>query len=141
MKQFIHLLICLGFFLLSFNSPASADPIRIVAANLTSGNKQSYDLGEGIRILQALKPDIALIQEWNYKDNSQAAMREFVDQVFGTEYSFFREKNAQIPNGVISRFPIIKSGEWDDDLVDNRDFAFARLDLPGDIELSATNSP
>ncbi len=141
MKRLLYLLVCLSFFffLLSFNSPASADPIRIVAANLTSGNRQSYDPGEGMRILQALKPDVVLIQEWNYGDNSSAAMREFVDEVFGTDYTFFREEKAQIPNGVISRFPLIESGEWDDDLVGNRDFAFARLDLPEDIDLSAVS--
>jgi hypothetical protein len=36
-----------------------------MAANLSSGNNQSYDPGEGARIFQGLKPDIVMIQELN----------------------------------------------------------------------------
>ena len=139
MKKVIIIVLLFGVIFLNTTLSALADPIRIMAANITSGNNQSYDPGEGIRIFQGLQPDIVLIQEWNYKDNSKSEIREFVDEVFGTEFSFFREKDAQIPNGVISRFPIIDSGEWDDDEVDNRDFAYAIIDIPGDINLSAVS--
>lgn len=108
-----------------------------MAGNISSGNKQSYDPGEGIRIFQGLKPDIVLIQEWNYGSGTDAVMRTFVDTTFGTSFSYFRESGAQIPNGVISRYPILASGEWDDPKVSNRDFAWARIDIPGDKDLWA----
>ena len=85
-----------------------------MAANITSGNGQSYDPGDGIRIFQGMKPDVVMIQEFNYGDNSASAIRGFVDTAFGTSFSYYREGGAQIPNGVISRYPIIASGEWDD---------------------------
>ena len=139
MKKFIIVVLLFGVLFLNTTLPALADPIRIMAANITSGNDQSYDPEPGRRIFKGLKPDIVLIQEWNYKDNSDEDIREFVDKVFGEEFSFFREEDAQIPNGVISRFPIIDSGEWNDDEVDNRDFAYAIIDIPGDINLSAVS--
>ncbi|MBF5045750.1 endonuclease/exonuclease/phosphatase family protein [Simulacricoccus sp. 17bor-14] len=106
-----------------------------MAANITSGNLQSYDPGEGIRIFQGVKPDVVMIQEFNYGDNSATAIRGFVDTAFGTGFSYFREAGAQIPNGVISRWPILASGEWDDTAVTNRDFAWARIDVPGPKDL------
>ena len=110
-------------------------PVRLMAANISSGNYQSYDPGHGIRIFQGTKPDVVMIQEFNYGDNSAAAIRGFVDSTFGTSFSYYREGGAQIPNGVISRWPIIASGEWDDTQVSNRDFAWARIDVPGPKDL------
>jgi endonuclease/exonuclease/phosphatase family metal-dependent hydrolase len=123
---------------LVFLAPVSQadEVIRIMAANTTSGNLQSYDPGEGIRIFQGLDPDIVLIQEFNYANNTNADIRRFVDNAFGSEFSYYREGgNEQIPNGVISRYPIIQSGEWNDSEVGNRDFAWARIDIPGDKHL------
>ncbi len=118
----------------------AADPrrIRIVAANLTSGSGQSYDPGHGLRILQGLKPDVILVQEFRFGDNSPAAIRKMVDRIAGTGFSLFREEprsNGAIPNGIISRWPILASGVWDDQAVGNREFAWARIDIPGDIDL------
>ncbi len=109
--------------------------VRLMAANTSSGNYQSYDPGHGIRIFQGTKPDIVMIQEFNYGDNSATALRQFVDTAFGTNFQYSREGGAQIPNGVISRWPIIASGEWDDPYVTNRDFAWARIDIPGPKDL------
>jgi endonuclease/exonuclease/phosphatase family metal-dependent hydrolase len=109
--------------------------LRLMAANITSGNLQSYDPGNGTRIFQGTKPDVVMIQEFNYGDNSASAIRGFVDTAFGTGFSYYREAGAQIPNGVISRYPIIASGEWDDTQVSNRDFAWARIDVPGPKDL------
>jgi endonuclease/exonuclease/phosphatase family metal-dependent hydrolase len=106
-----------------------------MAANITSGNLQSYDPGHGIRIFKGTKPDVVMIQEFNYGDNSATAIRGFVDSTFGTSFSYYREGGAQIPNGIISRWPIIASGEWDDNQVSNRDFAWARIDVPGTKDL------
>jgi len=118
-----------------------ADPlrVRVVAANLTSGNYQTYSPdngnhsnveGAGARILKGLQPDIVLIQEFNTTMNP----RQWVNQTLGKDYSFVREDQENvpnfIPNGVISRFPIMESGEWDDPTQTNRDFSWAKIRLP-----------
>lgn len=116
--------------------PASGH-VRIMAGNLTSGNNQSYDPGDGIRIFQGLKPDVAMIQEFNFGAGDDAAIRSFVDTAFGTGYSVQRQTGVQIPNGVVSRFPILQGGTWDDTQVTNRDFVWARIDVPGPNDLWA----
>jgi len=120
---------------LATQESALSVPVRLMAANTTSGNLQSYDPGHGIRIFQGTRPDVVMIQEFNYGDNSATAIRQFVNTAFGTNFSYYREAGAQIPNGVISRWPIIASGEWDDTQVSNRDFAWARIDVPGPKDL------
>ncbi|MBI3893373.1 MAG: endonuclease/exonuclease/phosphatase family protein [Candidatus Wallbacteria bacterium] len=119
-------------------SLASAEPlhVRVAAANLSSGDNQSYDPGHGIRILQALKPDVVLIQEFRY---AKGTVRDLVDQIAGKESAFYHEDDAQLPNGVISRFPIRTSGCWTDALVSNRDFAWADIQLPGGKDLWAVS--
>jgi endonuclease/exonuclease/phosphatase family metal-dependent hydrolase len=118
---------------------AAADPvrIRIVASNLSSGASQSYDPGHGARILRGLKPDIALMQEFNIGDNSDQAVRQFVTATFGADFVFFREKPGpgRIPNGIVSRFPFLATGIWDDQAVSNREWVFARIDIPGPRDL------
>jgi len=113
--------------------------IRVMAANLTSGTDQSYTPGHGSRIFQGVKPDIVLIQEFNYGSNSTADIRSFVDTTFGSTFWYYREGGAQIPNGVVSRYPILASGEWDDTSVSNRDFAWAKIDIPGPVDLWAVS--
>lgn len=114
--------------------------VRIMAANISSGNGQSYDPGEGIRIFKGLKPDIVLIQEFNYKHNSGGEIRQFVDDTFGSGFKYYRQKDDfHIPNGVISRYPILESGTWDDDLTNDRDPVYARIDLPGSKDLWAVS--
>ncbi len=111
--------------------------VRLMAANITSGTNQSYDPGHGTRIFQGLDPDIVLIQEFNYGDNSNSAISSYVSSTFGPGFSYYRESGAQIPNGIISRYPILAAGEWDDSSVSNRDFAWARIDIPGTKDLWA----
>lgn len=119
-------------------------PIRIVAANLTSDKQQSYSPdngnhsnpeGAGARILKALQPDIVLIQEFN----TTVPPRHWVNQTFGENFHFAREEGMQIPNGVISRFPILASGSWNDPVLDNREFFWTKLALPGGKELWAVS--
>lgn len=114
-------------------------PLRIQAANLTSGNLQSYDPGEGIRIFQGLKPDVALVQEFNYGDKSDQAIRRMIIEAFGPGYYHYREPGDAIPNGVVSRYPILEAGEWTDSQVGNRDFVWAHIDLPGPRDLWAVS--
>ncbi len=127
----------LAIFLLIAGSLAAADDltIRVVAANLTSGTRQSYSVdnsnhsnieGAGARILKGLQPDIVLIQEFS----TGMPRRQWVNQTLGEEFQFMVEEGDEIPNGIISRFPILESGEWDDTVVPNRDFAWARIALP-----------
>lgn len=107
--------------------------ITIMAANTTSGNFQEYQ-GPGDRIFQALNPDIVGIQEFSVPD--AGGHRAWVDRVFGPEFHYMIETgNESIPNGVVSRFPITASGEWQDPQVSNRDFAWATIDIPGEIDL------
>ena len=117
-------------------------PVRVLAANLSSGNNQRYE-GPGLRIIQALQPDIVAIQEFNYASagaagiNTSNAFREMVSGHFGTNFVWFRESGYSIPNGVISRWPITASGSWEDvdTGVNDRGFAWARIDLPGPDDL------
>ena len=112
--------------------------VRLVAGNLTSGNAQAYE-APGTRIFQGLDPDIALVQEMNVGDNAPATIRAWVDEAFGAGFSFFREAGAQIPNGIVSRYPILASGIWEDPQAPNREFAYARIDIPGAIDLWAVS--
>lgn len=117
---------------------AGATRVRIVAGNLTSGNLQAYE-APGTRIFQGLAPDIALIQEWNIGDNTPATVRAWVDSTFGASFFLFRESGAQIPNGIVSRYPILASGIWEDPVSPNREFAYARIDVPGPKDLWAVS--
>ncbi len=123
-------------------APAESVRVRVMAANTSSGRFQSYpDPGPGTRIFRALAPDVVLIQEFNVNaqrnsPNDEEAVDAWVDAVFGLDYHWFREPGGDsIPNGVISRWPIVEAGQWDDPDVSNRDFAFARIDVPGDLDL------
>ncbi len=108
-----------------------------MAANTTSGNGQSYE-APGTRIFQGLDPDIVMIQEFNVGDNSTATIGAWVTSTFGAGYTYFREPGGQsIPNGVISRYPILSSGEIDDTALSDRDFAWAKIDVPGSVDLWA----
>lgn len=121
--------------------PEASGPtkLRIVAANLTSENGQSWDPGHGKRILQGIHADVVMIQEFKYGDSSPTAIRSFVDEVFDPSFAYYRETGALIPNGVISRYPIAEGGTWDDPEVMDRGFAWARIDLPGPRDLLAVS--
>ncbi len=111
--------------------------VRIMAGNLSSGDDQSYDPGHGIRIIQGVKPKVALLQEMNFGDNSDDAIRGFVDAAFGKEFHYYREswKEGGIPNGIVSAYPILEKGTILDPTMGNRGFAWAKLDVPGGKKL------
>lgn len=115
----------------------SGEIVRIAAANLTSGDNQSYTLGHGIRILQGIHADIILLQEFNYQSNTPAQLSALVTAICGAECVYARGPVAKIPNGVVSRYPIVDSGSWTDTQVANRDFVWARVDVPGDEDVLA----
>ena len=111
--------------------------IRIVAGNITSGNKQSYDPGHGIRIFKALKPDIALVQEMNYGNNSANDYKSFAQEIVGTNYYAVDDADYDIPNGVVSKYPIKSKGYWVDPNIDNRALMWAVVDIPGEKDIFA----
>lgn len=118
---------------------AASGALRIVAGNLSSGRRQSYDSGEGARIFRALEPDVALVQEMNVGNNDAASLRAFVDTAFGSEYGYVRGGEGAIPNAIVSRHPILESGVWDDPLTTDREFTWARIDVPGSRDLWAVS--
>lgn len=103
--------------------------LRAMAANLTSGNFQNYDLGHGTRIMQGAQPDIVMIQEFKFGANNAAALDQYVADNFGAGFTWWRGVG-NIPNGVISRWPIVASGEWNGEAPD-RELTWAKIDLPG----------
>ncbi|MEO8877870.1 MAG: endonuclease/exonuclease/phosphatase family protein, partial [Polyangiaceae bacterium] len=121
-------------------APIPREHLRIMAGNLSTGNNQNYDGGEGERIFTGLHADVILIQEFNVGDNSDGVAQTFVETVCGPGCSYFREPTSyHIPNGVISRFPIVSSGDWDDPSTTDREFAWAQIDIPGPIDLYAVS--
>ena len=105
--------------------------LRVMEGNLSTGNAQSYEV-YGMRIFQGLQPDIALVQECNYLTNSQADMDTFVHTTFGANFHYYRETSSayQIPNCVVSRYPIVSSGSFTDPAVANRALTWAKIQLP-----------
>jgi uncharacterized repeat protein (TIGR02543 family) len=138
----------------------SSARIRIAAANTSSGNNQDYSGGHGIRMLQGVHPDVVLIQEFNYKNDTVADFQEMANLIIygaasggptGEQAYWYREGKggvgsaASIPNGIISRYPFKTSGtapvygEWDDTYMSDRDFAWACIDIPGSVDLWAVS--
>ena len=109
---------------------------RAMAANITSGNYSAYSPGEGVRMFKALKPDIVMIQEFNWynKDDSDAAAMNLIQQAFDSSF-YVHRGHGSIPNGIISRYPIIDSGYWESNKIHDRDWDWALIDLPGKKEL------
>jgi endonuclease/exonuclease/phosphatase family metal-dependent hydrolase len=106
----------------------------VMAANLTDQPERYEE--PGIRILQGLKPDIVALQEFRYGVSQPAELRGFVDLAFGTNFDFYREPgDYAIPNGIVSRWPLVEAGSWDDPELADRGFAWARIALPGTNEL------
>ncbi len=117
--------------------------MRVMGANLTTGNYQRYET-PGTNILVGLKPDVVAIQEFKFLSptglgtGTPAALREMVDLCFGTNFSYYREPyeaSGDLPNGIISRWPIVASGSWPSPQVSNRGFAWAQIRPPGTNDL------
>lgn len=121
--------------------------IRLMAANLTAGNAQNYDTppgdtppGPGIRLMQGARPDIVMLQEFRISPDDTQARQAMADAILGAGASVCRETvdgPGDIPNGIISRWPILSCGEWPDSRITNRDYAYARIDVPGPKDLWA----
>lgn len=122
-------------------APAAAQTrMRLLAGNLTSEHNQSY-VAHGIRILKGLKPDVALLQEYRFGRNTPSDMKRFVTEAFGPEFHAHGRLATEdtIPNGIVSRWPILAGGDWKDPEIGNRDFTWARIDIPGPRDLWAVS--
>jgi endonuclease/exonuclease/phosphatase family metal-dependent hydrolase len=105
-----------------------------MSANITSGNQQTYDDGKGIHIFKAFKPDIVVIQEFNYTSGATALTKE----AFGDDFYHYKG-TGRIPNGIISRWPILSHGTWDSNITSDREWEWAIIDIPGDRDLLAVS--
>ena len=114
--------------------------VRVVASNLSSGNNQRYET-PGLNILKGIKADIVAMQEFNVSNsfgiNTTPALSHMVATTYGTNFVACRETGYSIPNGIISRYPMLASGSWvdSDSGVNDRGFAWARIDVPGTNDL------
>ena len=152
-----------GNFIQCSGSGNSTERIRILAGNLSStgslmlssGTSESFtetwDPGPGKRILQGLKPQVALLQEFKtllyereltgYWRNSDRSLRDFVQESFGDRFYAYRENrtgmNMGKPNGIVSYFPIKAAGEFPSalDNIRDRQHVWARIDIPGERDL------
>jgi len=120
------------------------DAFTVMSGNLTGGTNiltGTYTYDETAqRIIRRLQPDVLAIQEWKF---TNASARAFVDSVLGTNYHFYIEPESDsspIPNGVISRWPIIASNEWTDSFVGSRDHVHVTIDLPGARNLNVVST-
>ncbi len=117
-------------------APPRSRILSVMAFNGTTGTAQAYNAGDaGSRILAAVKPDIALLQEANI-GSAGSTDREFaqwVQATLGDGYSFVRTQGDQIPNAVVFKTALakIQGVEIDDPLANNRDHAEAILEVPG----------
>ncbi|MDP8214781.1 MAG: hypothetical protein RAO92_00085 [Candidatus Euphemobacter frigidus] len=132
--------ICLSLFLtVGFQSSSGLlwGEIQVMTANLTSGGwPYIWYKNNSKRLFQGLEPDIVLIQEFNVASGS--TREEYVNEVFGPGYYLYYE-TASSPNGIISQWPFKSSGEWSDPEVPDRDFAWAVINIPGDIDLQVVS--
>ena len=129
MRRCLPILFCLLAVALGAGAtPPKWATFTVASANLSDNVTQAYG-DPGIRILQALQPDVLAIQEFNYKLGTS---KDLVHRLFGPKWHFAREKGgARLPNGVMSRYPIVAHGQWDDPYVGNRRFFWATVQIPG----------
>jgi hypothetical protein len=131
--------------------PIAPRKLRVIAANLTSGSDQAYNIGDpGSRILSGLAKAelsdgaaIVMLQEANVGGpNDEAAFGAWVRDTFGPEYGFVRTRDDQIPNAVVAPKAWFREAprEIKDTIAPNRDHANALLQIPGLGQLVAVSA-
>jgi len=82
--------------------------------------------------------------EANVGKHTQYEFDEFIAEAFGPKPDgkqdiwFFREPRTPIvtsPNAIVSRFPLINAGTWQDSQATDRNFVWARLQISEKVEL------
>jgi len=120
-------------------TPTSPD-LAIDVMTFNTSNSSYCSIEESIRLCQGLQPDVALLQEWSRADGNY---RAWVDDAFGSSFSYVRDSSgdgiASMGNGIVSRWPFLSSGSWDDVEVSGRWFDWAVIDIPGDINLQVVS--
>ena len=132
---FLNLTLCLPIL--------RAGDLKIMTANVSKVN--TYAREESIRIFQGMKPDVALLQEWQVTVTNN--YRNYVDEAFGAEFYYYLGDSSgsgwgYMPNGIVSRWEIQTAGSWEDTSISpsaDNDFAWAQIDLPGDNDLLAVS--
>ena len=129
MRRWLPILFCLWAAVrIAGATPPKWATFTLATANLSDNETQTYGAA-GIRILQALQPDVLAIQEYNYKLGTS---KDLAQRLFGPDAHFAREKGgSRLPNGVMSRYPIVAFGQWEDPYVGNRCFFWATVQIPG----------
>ncbi len=129
MRRWLSILFCLWAAVQDAGAtPPKWATFTLATANLSDNETQTYGAA-GIRILQALQPDVLAIQEYNYKLGTS---KDLAQRLFGPDSHFAREKGgSRLPNGVMSRYPIVAFGQWEDPYVGNRCFFWATVQIPG----------
>lgn len=126
--------------LVALAGPArAATRVRVVAANVASGRSLRYEEA-GLRILEALQGDIYLLQRFRVGGDDEGSVRELARRVLGGKGYFYREPEDALgasPSAILSRYPILESGEWRDVEVSDRDYVWALIDVPGRRHLLA----
>jgi len=131
------------FFLALMPVSVRSEVIKVMTANLNSGVPDYSDWYRqaSMNIFEGLEPDIVLIQEFNVEPGSTRS--EFITSVFGGDYYYYYEPETggtwAMPNGIISRWPILSRGQWNDYQLTNRSFVWAVIDIPGDIDLQVVS--
>jgi len=121
-----------------------AEVIKVMTANLTSGSYPPYEYyhEEPIRIFQGLKPDIVFLQEFNVQ--STTTRDEYIAESFGDDFYYYCEPETggdwAMPNAIVSRWAFQTCGVWNDQsIAPGRDFVWAVIDIPGDIDLQGVS--
>jgi len=120
-----------------------AGDLKIMAANVSKVG--TYAREESIRIFQGMEPDVVLLQEWVVTTTN--TYRNYVDEAFGAEFYYYLGDSSgsgwgYMPNGIVSRWEIQTAGSWEDTSISpsaDNDFAWADIDLPGDVDLLAVS--
>ena len=111
--------------------------LRLMAANTTTGRYGLYQ-SDGIRIFKGINPDVIMVQEFLYANK----IDELVEKIYGInclseKKCYYYQGSRGKPNGIISRYKILKTGYWKDGGYGDRNLDWAIVDIPGDKDLYA----
>jgi len=115
------------------------DDLRIATFNVSVFGSPAPIQTE--RIFQGLEPDVALLQEWNVMGETY---KQYVDEAFGEDFYYYLGYSQAgpyyQPNGIVSRWAFHTTGGWPDTSGPSKpDFAWAIIDLPGDVDLGVVS--
>jgi len=118
------------------------EELRIVTFNVSVLGSNAPIQTE--RIFQGIDSDVALLQEWNVNQAGGETHRDYVDDAFGPEFYYYlgycQPGSYYQPNGIVSRWEFQTTGGWPDTSgVNKPDFAWAIIDIPGDVDMGVVS--